>query len=79
MSKWTPKRSQGRPHLLEHQLDPAAPDRLEVGRVDALGGDPLGELVDVLAFVAVLGRLLAAHPGGDRVGEALIWAPASLT
>ena len=35
-----------------------------------LGGDPLGQLGDVLAFVAVLGRLGPGHPGGDRVGEA---------
>ena len=62
---------EGRPHLLEHQLDPAPAERLAVGGVDALGRDPLGQLGDVLARVAVLGRLGAGHPGGDRVGEAL--------
>ena len=49
---------------------PRSAERLAVGGVEPLGGDPLGQLGHVLALVAVLGRLLAGHPGGDRVGEA---------
>ena len=33
-------------------------------------GDLVGELLDVVALVAVLGRLLAAGAGADRLGEA---------
>ena len=58
-------------HALEDQLDAAPPDGLDVAGVDALGAQALGQLGDVLAFVAVLGRLAAGHRGGDRGGEAL--------
>ncbi len=33
------------------------------------GGQLAGQLGDVLASVAVLGRLASLHPGGDRLGE----------
>ncbi len=64
------------PHLLQHQLDPAAADGLAVGGVDALGGDPPPQLDDVLAFVAVRRQLGAGHTGDDRVGEAVDLAAA---
>jgi hypothetical protein len=47
---------------------PAA-DRIEVGGVDPLRRDLLAQLANVVAFVTVLGYLLAAHAGGDRGGE----------
>ena len=47
---------------------PAATSVVEVhvGRA----GDLVGELLDVVALVAVLGRLLAARPRADRLGQA---------
>ena len=61
---------EGAAHVLEDQLDAAAADRLEIVRSDPLAGDLLAQPDHVVAAVAVLGRLLAAHAGGDRGGEA---------
>ncbi len=61
---------QGRPHLLQHQLDPATFERLGVGG-PSLGDDPFGQLDHVLALVAALGRLGPGHPSGNRFREAL--------
>ena len=71
MSKPTPKRSSVARTRSRIELDAAHADRLGVGGVDPLGGDLLGELGDVVAAVAVLGRLPAGHPGRDREREAL--------
>ena len=40
---------------VDHQLDPARADRLEVVGVDPLGGDRLPQLGHVVALVTVLG------------------------
>ena len=66
-----PEALEGGAHALEDELDGAHADRLGVGGVDPLGGDLLGQVGDVLAAVAVLGRLPAGHPGRDREREAL--------
>src|SRR4029077_9586392 len=64
-----PEARQGGADRVDHQLDAAGTDRLEVAGVDPLGGDRLAQLGHVLAFVAVLGQLFSLHPGGDRAGE----------
>ena len=59
------------PDLLDHQLEAAAREGLEVGGVDPFGAQPLGELGHVLALVAALGDRLAGHPRRDRAPEQL--------
>ena len=60
---------QGRLDPGPHRLGPEALEPLEVVGAGAVGGELGGELGDVLALVAVLRRLGAPHPGGDRLGE----------
>jgi len=60
---------------LERRADPGDDERdaalgERVGVEIGGAGDLVGELLDVLALVAVLGRLLAAGTGADRLGEA---------
>ena len=52
-----------------HRLGPEPLEPVEVVGPGAFGGELGGELGDVLALVAVLGRLGAPHPGRDRLGE----------
>ena len=68
-------------------MDPSALERLRIASIisstprrasasrssglDPLRGDPLGQLGDVVALVAVLGQLAAVHPRGDRGAEEL--------
>ena len=80
VSKWTPKRSRVASIRLRIASTPRRAERVEVVGVDAGRGQLLGELGDVLALVAVLGRLGAAHPGRDRLARTgAIWLPVSLT
>ena len=56
-------------------------ERVVVGQLEQVGlalEHAAGELVDVLAGVAVLGRRLALRRGEHRAAEASIWVPASL-
>ena len=69
VSKRTPNRSSVASIRARIASVPRTLERVEVVRVGALGRELGGELGDVVARVAVLGRLLAAHPGRDRLGE----------
>lgn len=70
--------------VVEHQLDAGGAERLEPLRVgqsiDAgdRGDDLGGDVVDVLAGVAVLRRRLVAGGGVERPGDRSICAPWSL-
>ena len=74
------ERVQRRLDLVEHQRHAARPEDLlrgvvgQRGRVGLAGGrgvrdDARGDLLDVRAAVAVLGRLLPARPGEEGTGE----------
>ncbi len=71
MSKRTPKRSSVPRTFSRISSTPRLPIASRSSGVDPLAGDPLAQLDHVVAVVAVLGRLLAAHAGGDRGGEAV--------
>ena len=79
MSWWTPKRSSVAAIASRIRFDPGALERLEVVGAHPLGGELARQLLDVGALVAVLGRVLAAHPRRDRLREAPHLRPTSLT
>ena len=77
MSRSTRKRSSVASIASRMRSAPAL-ERVEVGRISPAALRSR-QLLDVGALVAVLGRLAAGHPRGDRLGEARTCPPMSLT
>ena len=55
---------------LAHRLDPTVGEVVEIAGVGTGRGQLLGELGDVFALVALVGRLPSPHASGDGLGEA---------